>query len=362
MSRWPSRRRWSCRSTLQPRTWTGDVVAVSDAFKATVKMARRIARGVIPVLLHGETGSGKEVVARFIHDAGPRKDEPMVAVNCAAIPSQLVESTLFGHERGAFTGATNARPGVFEAAHGGTVLLDEIGELPAAAQAALLRVLETKRVTRVGATNEIAVDVRILAASHRDLAALSERGEFREDLFYRLNAVTLDVPPLRERRDDILPLAEHFLADAIDVNKSTVRGMAPEARRALEAYDWPGNIRELRNAIHRAVVIAEHDVIGPGDLPRTLRPPTSDAGVAAAETAPEDEREPDEAAPRRRLRREGESYRACVERLEKRILTNALTDAGGNQSEAARRLDLPRRTLVHKLKALGVKRDADAEG
>jgi two-component system, NtrC family, response regulator AtoC len=247
------------------------LVCESLGMQRALELAKRLARGVIPVLLSGETGCGKEVLARFIHDEGPRRNAPLVAVNCAALPSQLTESTLFGHEKGAFTGAMARRAGVFEAASGGTVFLDEVGELPLDAQAALLRVLETKRLTRVGATEEVPVDVRIVAATHRDLESMVRSGRFREDLFYRLNAITVCIPPLRERRADIAVLARRFLEVANVANQTAVVGIEPEALEALESYSWPGNVRELRNAVERAVVISERDCIGWDDLPQRLR-------------------------------------------------------------------------------------------
>ena len=327
-------------------------VAQSAVMGELLDMARRIAKGVIPVLVHGETGTGKEVLAQFLHQSSPRSSGPLVAVNCAAIPGSLVESTLFGHVRGAFTGANQAHAGVFEAAEGGTVLLDEIGELPAAAQAALLRVLENKVVTRVGSTSETPVDVRILAASHRNLEAMVDEGTFRQDLLYRLNAVTLEVPALRDRREDILPLAEHFLGEANRRNGTNVGAITDAAAEALRGHDWPGNVRELRNAIERAVVIAEHDVLNVVDLPRRVQ-------HKSKSEAPPKLAEPTEAPPATgpRVRRIGESFRDCVERVEAQMLRNALEDAGGNQSEAARLLDMPRRTLVHKIKAYGLRDD-----
>jgi DNA-binding NtrC family response regulator len=335
-----------------------DLVAESPSMKQLLTMARRVARGVIPVLLHGETGSGKEVASRFIHEQGPRKDHPLVAVNCAAIPPQLVESTLFGHEKGAFTGATQAHKGVFEAAHGGTVLLDEIGELPAAAQAALLRVLELKKVMRVGSTKEIEVDVRIMAATHRNLEEMCKEGTFREDLLYRLNALSLDIPPLRERREDIVALAQRFLEQAAKANGREPLRFEPSALEALTRYGWPGNVRELRNAIERAVVIAEHDVVTLPDMPRGVRDARNPSIEDAAE-APVGEEEASAAPAEPRtapLWQRGESFRACIERLEAEVLVLALKSAGGSQTDAARVLDLPRRTLVHKMKVLGIKR------
>jgi two-component system, NtrC family, response regulator AtoC len=325
-----------------------DVVCASGAMKETLDLARRLGRGVIPVLLHGETGSGKEVVARFIHEHGPRRDKPLLAVNCAALPAQLVESTLFGHEKGAFTGAVQRHVGVFEAASGGTVFLDEIGELPADAQGKLLRVLETKTITRVGSTQEIAIDVRILAASYRDLEAMIADGTFRQDLFYRLNAVTMAVPPLRARIDDIAPLAERFLALANAANGTAVTQIEPEAMAALLRCSWPGNVRELRNAIERAVVIAEDDAVTLDDLPSRVRevaqPPAPSTGERSGD---------------RTLAGcfADEDFRACMERLEQEVLLTSLRETSWNQSAAARRLRMPRRTLVHKIRLYGLKRD-----
>jgi DNA-binding NtrC family response regulator len=321
-------------------------VAESMAMRELLELARRVARGVIPVLLHGETGTGKEVLARFMHDSSRRSEGPLVAVNCAAIPSQLIESTLFGHVRGAFTGASQAHAGVFEAASGGTVLLDEIGELPAAAQAALLRVLETKTVTRVGSTKEVPIDVRIIAASHRDLAKMVDAGTFREDVLYRLNAVTLEIPPLRERREDVAPLAELFLREASRRNERSMQPLDESVRSALCRHTWPGNIRQLRNAIERAVVIADHDTIRLRDLPAEVRPMEAE-GVESASSAE---------TGKSSVRRTGETFRACIERVERELIVEALELTEGNQSEAARDLDMPRRTFVHKLRTFGIKK------
>ena len=328
----------------------GGLVTTSEAMQQLLDVAKRVARSHIPVLLHGETGTGKEVLARVIHGGGPRAEKPMVAVNCAAIPASLVESTLFGHEKGAFTGANQAHPGVFEAAHGGTLLLDEIGELPAAPQAALLRVLENRTITRVGSTKEKEVDVRIIAASHRDLEQMSKDGAFREDLFYRLNAVVLDIPPLRDRRSDILPLALEFLEQANAANGCGVKGVDRDAEIALDRYHWPGNIRELRNVIERGVVITEGATLGVADLPARVRNPGSVSSL------PPEPAVPVASAAQGAVRQEGECFRACMERLEVQVISEALEAAGGNQSEAARQLGMPRRTLVHKIKVLNIKK------
>jgi DNA-binding NtrC family response regulator len=313
-------------------------VRESPAMASAIQTARKLSRGVIPVLLQGETGSGKEVIARFIHQGGPRRDQPLVCMNCAAIPPQLVESTLFGHERGAFTGASQQQKGVFESAHGGTLLLDEVGELPLEAQAAFLRVLETKRIVRVGSTREIAVDVRIIAASHRDLEVMAAERRFRADLLYRLNAMALRVPPLRERREDIPVLAAELLAESNRVNGCAITGIHPDAMNLLLCYSWPGNVRELKNCIERAVVIAQSDRVTVDDLPERLR---AVRGPAAEDEAavPGD---PD--------------FRERVERFEVDLIVGALRQTSWNQTEAARRLQMPLRTLVHKLRAYRIRR------
>jgi DNA-binding NtrC family response regulator len=308
------------------------VIARSEAMKEVMATVKRLARSQIAVLLQGETGTGKEVIARAIHEGGPRKKKPMRGINCGAIPTTLIESALFGHEAGAFTGADRPAKGVFEQADGSTVLLDEIGELSAGAQAALLRVLETKKLTRVGGDKEIDVDVRVIAATHRDLEAMVEAGRFREDLLYRLNPVTVRIPPLRERIDEIVPLAERFLEDASRQAQSPVRAIDADAVEALRAYGWPGNVRELRNVIERAVALAEGKTVTLADLPERVR-------------AGEVERpEP------------GGGIKDQLRRYEAELILAALRKHDGNQTAAARALDMPLRTLVHKIKALGIKK------
>ncbi|NMB77397.1 MAG: sigma 54-interacting transcriptional regulator [Myxococcales bacterium] len=313
----------------------------SQAMRALYLEARRLAASPLPVLIQGETGTGKEILARFIHGEGPRREKPLVCVNCGSIPAQLVESTLFGHVKGAFTGAAGSAAGVFESANGGSVLLDEIGELPLPAQTALLRVLENRRFSRVGSTQEIEVDVRVLAATHRDLEAMCREGRFREDLLYRLNVVPLRVPPLREHPEDIEPLALHFLAEAGRGAARIVRAIHPEALALLARWHWPGNVRELRNAIERAVLIAEQDTIQPSDLPERIRgtqslPPPA-AAAPPAPTGP------------LRLREE-------LDRREAQLLLEALRRCNFNRERAAAELGLPLRTLAHKMKQHGIRR------
>jgi len=339
-------------------------IIVGPVMREVLETVARAAQSKIPVILQGETGVGKEVVARLIHDGGPRRDKPMVCVNCGAIAPQLVESMLFGHERGAFTGAERQQKGVFEEASGGTVFLDEIGELPLAAQAALLRVLESKRLTRVGASREIAVDVRIIAATHRDLEKMCEEGSFRADLYYRLNTLTLTIPPLRDRVDEIEPLARSFLRKANESNRGQVRAIEPTALEILKAYRWPGNVRELRNTIERAVVVARSEMIREQDLPARVRASTSASRAAGPfELAQEHTGSIDEGGGGARpvtnptlLPASTDDIKAKLQRYETKLIVDALRAARWNQTEAARALGMPLRTLVHKIKTFGIKR------
>jgi DNA-binding NtrC family response regulator len=335
------------RADRQPPPGDPSVVVKNAAMKQVMTTVKRLAQSTIAVLIHGETGTGKEVVARAIHDAGPRKKQPLRTINCAAIPGTLIESVLFGHEQGAYTGADKSARGIFEQADGGTVLLDEIGELAASAQAALLRVLETKKVTRIGGDREIDVDVRVIAATHRDLEAMVEAGRFRQDLLYRLNTMTLRIPPLRERVDEIRPLAERFLKEACRQAGADLRGIAPDAMAALEAYPWPGNVRELRNAIERAVVLAEGKTIALGDLTDRIRnaahPPAAQPLGAVEGHEP--------ALPA--------DYKDHLRRYETELILRALHKANGNQTEAARALGMPLRTLVHKITTYGIRKKFD---
>ncbi|WP_437991719.1 sigma 54-interacting transcriptional regulator [Sorangium sp. So ce145] len=343
----------------------GGIIA-GQQMREVLETVRRVGASRIPVILHGETGTGKEVVARMIHEGGPRKGRRVVRVNCGAIPKDLVESTLFGHERGAFTGALQQQKGVFEEADGGTVFLDEIGELPPPAQAALLRVLESGSFSRVGSSREIEVDVRVVAATHRDLEAMAASGAFRADLYYRLGGVVIDIPPLRARTDEIEPLARHFLRAASAANGRHVEGITPEALALLCAYAWPGNVRELRNVIERAVVVTPGALVGLEDLPPRVRAAAArgeserpaDRGTdAELGGAPPDvavfcptPSAPKEAPP------EGGRVRGKVQQYEAKLLQDMLETAGWNRTEAARRLGIPVRTLSYRMKVLGVKR------
>ncbi len=298
-----------------------------------VQLAGRIASSQATVLIHGETGTGKELMARLVHQLSPRAHRPLVAVNCAAIPETLLESELFGHEKGAFTGAMQRRIGRFEQADGGTLFLDEIGELTPPVQVKLLRFLQEREFQRVGGERTLKADVRIISATHQDLEARVKEGRFREDLFYRIHVVTLKVPPLRERREDIPVLLDHFIQKYARENQKTIDGVSREARDQLMRYDYPGNVRELENIIERAVVISQDPVISTHDLPFQE---CVDAEDSAAATAPG-------------------KLQDALENLERRMILEALDQAESNQSQAARLLGLSERMLRYKLKKHGLK-------
>lgn len=310
----------------------------------------KVAQAVVPVLVVGETGTGKEVIARAIHERGPRKDEPFRCLNCGGMSPQLVESTLFGFERGAFTGAMHQSKGIFEAANGGTVLLDEIGELPLEAQASLLRVLETKRVQRVGATEEVDLDVRVVAATHRDLEAMCRDGTFRWDLYFRLNVISVRVPPLRARPEDVPPLVEMFVRRAAQTNRMDVDGIHPDAMEHLVRYDWPGNVRELKNTIEHAVVVTGEGQILPSALPDHVvgGGTTVDVEIEIEDVRTQEQeidKIVEEIAPPELL-----DFKAEMAKHEIDVILRALELTNYNQTEAAKRLKMPLRTFVHKMK------------
>jgi len=313
----------------------------SAAMRSVHDLVARVAPTNATVLVQGETGTGKELVARAIHDASPRAARPFVAVNCAGFAETLLESELFGHERGAFTGADRARQGVFEAAHTGTLFLDEAGEMGLPLQAKLLRVLTNGEVVRVGATAPRRVDVRIVAATNRDLNAMVAAGTFREDLYYRLAVFPIAVPPLRERREDVPLLAAHFLALAGRELNTPARSLSAGAMARLAAYGYPGNVRELRNLIERATILARGAVIEAEDLPLGPAPEPEAAEEALFRGLPESV----ELGPTLHL-------------IERRLVQRALASAQGVQAEAARRLGISRSLLAYKLKALGIAPEA----
>jgi two-component system response regulator HydG len=283
------------------------------------------------VLITGESGTGKELVAKAVHQNSPRKNYPFVAVNCAALSEGILESELFGHEKGAFTGAMTQRKGRFEYAHKGTLFLDEIGDVPLATQVKLLRVLEEREITRVGSNVPLKVDVRLVAATNQDLEDLVKQGKFRQDLYYRLKVVTIRLPPLRERQGDVLLLADRFLHEFAAEHSKRIEGLDPEVRRALSAYPWPGNVRELRNAVEHMVVMEKGPTITTDDLPET---------VTGARQEP---RSIDALA--------GMS----LEDVERELIRNTLVLTEGNREAAAKILDIGERTLYRKINKYGLR-------
>ncbi|HET7539486.1 MAG TPA: sigma-54 dependent transcriptional regulator [Polyangiaceae bacterium] len=320
------------------------VVVLAPNMRALYDQVARAAASSINVLVLGETGVGKEVLARAVHNLSARKAGPFVALNCAALTESLLQSELFGHEKGAFTGALQARAGLLETAAGGTVFLDEIGELPLSIQTKLLRALEDRKVLRVGARAEREIDVRFVAATNRDIEAEAEAGTFREDLFYRLNGISFTIPPLRERRAEIASLARMFLARYnAELGRETALGLSNEVVQLLENYPWPGNVRELRNAIERAAVLCSGDVLRPEHLP--TRVVSGTGGRPSALPGLESTREDILARARSEL-----------QGVERQRILEALEQSGGNQTRAAEALGISRRTLVYRLSELGVPR------
>jgi two-component system response regulator PilR (NtrC family) len=323
---------------IEDRHRFGRLLGKSPAMRELFALIGKIAPARTTVLVTGESGVGKELVARAIHDRSPRAGQEFVAVNCGAIPEGLIESELFGHEKGAFTGATSSREGLFVAASGGTLFLDEVGELPLTVQVKLLRALQQRTVRAVGGDRDVEVDVRIVAATNRDLADDVKAGRFREDLYYRLNVINLKVPPLRERREDVLLLTEHFLeVFARDQGRPGLR-LSRDAHRALLDYSFPGNVRELENLIERAVTLAEGDEIGVGDFPAHVRE-ASGAGLAAETVA-------DRPLPA------GFSMEAYLESIERRIIDRAMAQANGVKTEAAKLVGLTFRQFRYRVAKL----------
>ncbi|MBL4608664.1 MAG: sigma-54-dependent Fis family transcriptional regulator [Pseudomonadales bacterium] len=317
------------------------IIGQCEAMQHLFKQIKKVAPTGTTVLILGESGTGKELVAKEIHHHSPRRNGPLISVNCAAIPETLIESELFGHEKGAFTGATSRREGLVEAANGGSLFLDEIGELPLEAQARLLRLLQEKEVRRVGAVNVQKVDVRVIAATHRNLKELSETGEFRQDLYYRLNVVSLKLPPLRARRDDIMELAQFFLKRCCDKMGLNLKYFAPSCTQLMCDYHWPGNVRELENAIERAVILSDADTISKSELGLEEDGLPSFAPESPPPLAQDNDSEPDDAE---------ESLEDYFQRF---VLEN---QDNMTETELAQKLGISRKNLWERRKRFGIPR------
>ncbi len=305
------------------------MVGHSDQMKRVFHLIEKAAQSEFPVFIHGDSGTGKELVARAIHELGPRRKQPYIQVNCAALSESLLESELFGHVKGAFTGALQHRKGRFETAHKGDIFLDEIGDLPMPVQVKLLRVLENKTFERVGESRSLSVDVRIITATNKNLPALIEQEKFREDLFYRINVIPIHLPPLRERKEDIPGLVEFFIKRLAAGNEARIRGLSPQAMKIFMDYSWPGNVRELRSALEYSYVVADSDLIKPEHLPGNL---------SGAEV----------------LRTGFQKVDRPVENKQKDELIQALRKSGGNKSEAARILGINRVTVLNRMRKYGI--------
>jgi DNA-binding NtrC family response regulator len=312
-----------------------EIISASPEMEAVKKMILKVARSASPVLIRGESGTGKELIARSIHNQSPRVAEMFQAVNCAAINENLLESELFGHEKGSFTGAHAEKKGLFEVADRGTLFLDEIGELDIGMQAKLLRALQEREIRRVGGTRTMKVDVRVVAATNRDLRAMVGDGRFRDDLYYRINVLSVDVPPLRERRDDIPVLIDYFLKKHTRNTSRLVRGLTPETRRLMMGYSWPGNVRQLESAIERAILLCEGDLITVEDLPLEVRQESRPMTEGAF-----------------KLPAEGISF----EDVERSLILQAMEQTDYNITKSAKLLGLTFRTLQYRLEKFGIKR------
>ncbi|WP_018123519.1 sigma-54-dependent Fis family transcriptional regulator [Desulfovibrio oxyclinae] len=305
-------------------------VAASKAMRMVLRQGTQVAPSRATVLLRGESGTGKELLAEFIHSASPRGDKPLIKLNCAALPSELIESELFGHQKGAFTGAFQTKRGLFEIADQGTLFLDEIGELSLDAQAKVLRAIQEKEIQRVGSEQTITVDVRLICATHQPLEELLEKGMFREDLYYRINVFPVFIPPLKERREDILPLSEHFLMDFTREYNKQVKRISTPAIELLTMYHWPGNVRELRNCMERAVLLCEEEVIRTYHLPPTLQ--TAESSATGTNL----------------------SFGEAVAKFEQELLVDSLKKTGGNMLQSARDLRVSYRIVNYKVKKYGI--------
>ncbi len=313
-----------------------NILGKNAAMQGLFERVRKVASSKTTVLITGESGTGKELFARAIHYVSQRRDEPFVAINCGAIPENLLESELFGHVRGAFTGATGHKRGLFEEANGGTLFLDEIGELPLALQVKLLRALQEEEIRKVGDTKTHKVDVRVIAATARNLEEEVKQGRFREELYYRLNVVTVSIPPLRERREDIPLLADHYIRKLSEVNRREPRELSPAALQLLMRYHWPGNVRELVNMLEQAVLLSEGERIEASDLPEALRAGAPAASLPAVE---------------------GFSLKQHRAVLEQRLISEALRECRQSRTKAAALLGISLRSLLYKIKEHGIDRE-----
>lgn len=323
------------KNQLKEKFKIDSFISHSAKMEEVLSVAVRAADSKATILISGESGTGKEVLAKSIHYVSPRKEKPFVAVNIPALPETLLESELFGHEKGAFTGADKSKKGRFELADGGTIFLDEIGDIPINLQVKLLRVLQEHQIERLGSTENLNVDVRIIAATHQNLEEKIKDGSFREDLFYRLNIVSLHIPPLRERREDILPLIEYFIEKYSKENNRNKLTLSKEAVDSLIKYNFPGNVRELENIIERAVVLCRSEAITLNDLPNVVK------GFKGENEIPQ---------------KESGSLIDQVEELEKKLIFDALSSSNGNQSQAGRMLGLTERNLRYKMQKYGIKK------
>jgi len=347
------------RGQVRRRTGYHEVIGVSKKMTELMGFVRKVASSeATTILVQGESGTGKDLIAKAIHYESSRHEKPFVAINCSAIPEMLMEAELFGHERGAFTDAKQMKKGLFEVADEGTLFLDEIGELSPLLQAKLLRVLEDQMIRRVGGTKDMQVDVRVIAASNRDLEKAVREGQFRQDLYYRLAIISIFLPPLRERKEDILPLVEFFIERYNRRFKKAIRGITEDSRKLLLSHDWPGNVRELKNAIERAMILEEGDLLRPSYLPFSVG--RAQDGMTAfeavgGETGPQLTN--GRSLPRLSIPEGGTS----LEEVERALVEMAMRQANNNQTHAARLLDISRDALRYKLKKFGLMRAEDEE-
>jgi DNA-binding NtrC family response regulator len=323
------------REKLQDKYRFDEIIYGSPEMEEVLNISGRSANSKASILIYGESGTGKELVAKAIHYTSPRKDAPLVSVNCAALNENLLESELFGHEKGAFTGSDKQRKGRFEQADNGTIFLDEVGEIPLTIQVKLLRVIQEREFERVGGNQTIRVDVRVITATNKNLEKMISDGTFRQDLFYRLNVISIRIPPLRERKTDIPSLVSHFISKFAVENSKKVEGVSKEAMDFILKYDYPGNVRELENVIQRAVVMTRGNIITTDDLPIHIKVIKSEYNIP--------------------IERKNKTLDKIVEELERRLISDAIAQTNGNQSKAAESLGISERNLRYKLKKYGMK-------